>query len=400
MNHLSFRVLTLCALMSLCASNGQAADEKKAEWNQKMSEMMAALSDVAPTLFSTDQADEKMGEAFKVKLKKIVDLSRQIDQSQGHLVSRAPDDDPALLQLSRLFRQDMERAQESLDAGQVEYSRSVLKSSISYCIACHTRSQGGAQFPLIGVFSKAMEKASWLERLSLKAATRQFDEALADTMRAVETPTPSTFKPYDIERATKIGLMIAVRVKDSPERAMLLAEAVAKSKEVSDSLRQNAKTWIKDIHQWQKTKDKSYKTDRDMMTAAREILGRIDDQEGVRTDGAEIRHLRASNLMYSLLRQFPQSKFNAEALYLIGNSYDALGDLGYWNLGETYFQACIHKAPHSELAERCYGRYENSVTLGYTGSRGTVIPGLVKRQLLEIKDQAMRKKVDSKSGTK
>jgi hypothetical protein len=81
-----------------------------------------------------------------------------------------------------------------------------------------------------------------------------------------------------------------------------------------------------------------------------------------------------------------------EALYLIGESYSPLQELGLWNLQEQYFQACIFEAPHSNLAEKCYERFEESVTVGYSGSSGTHIPTAIKRQLNQLKIKAQKTK--------
>ena len=387
----------LLAAVAMMVSIGAFAESKK-EWNGKMAALMSALAELAPSLFTDDtKANAKADAQFAEQLKRVVEISRDIDQNKSHPVTAAPDDDPGLVVLSQLFREDLERAVATLEpGGRTDYAKSVVRTSVSYCVACHTRGNGGPQFPLIKAFESGLKSASWLEKLSFKAATRQYDEALADVMRQLDSGESVGSGVFELERGVRIALMIAIRVKANPERAILLAEAVLKSKTAPDSLKFNARTWLKDTRAWQAEPKRNLKTDVDLLRAARSLLSAPEDLDGVRTGGSEVRHLRASQLMHDLLRLYPKSDAIAEALYLIGSSYDVLGDLGFWSLGETYFQACIRRAPHTEMSERCFDRYENSIILGYTGSRGTVIPSAVRTHLNGLKELSKRQKEQRK----
>jgi hypothetical protein len=104
----------------------------------------------------------------------------------------------------------------------------------------------------------------------------------------------------------------------------------------------------------------------------------------------EVYYLRATSILHEFLRKYPESREMPEALYLIGESYTPLQELGLWNLQEKYFQACIKEAPHTELAEKCYKRFEESVIFGFTGSSGTHLPPGLKRQLKLLKSTAQK----------
>ncbi|NJM09967.1 MAG: hypothetical protein HC883_03500 [Bdellovibrionaceae bacterium] len=62
-----------------------------------------------------------------------------------------------------------------------------------------------------------------------------------------------------------------------------------------------------------------------------------------------------------------------------------------------YYTACIEKVPHSGLAEQCFKAYEESITLGYSGSSGTHIPSAVRKHLNNLKEKA-RIQGDAKKG--
>lgn len=354
-------------------------------WNQTMGDLLKAIVELTPTLNSDTKGKD---DAFREKLKRVAQLSEKIDQTSGHGKINAPDDDPGLVLLSRLFRQDMEAAVLVADEGKNEFAKALAKRSISYCIGCHTRSASGPQFPAIKEFQNSIQTLPWLDQISFKAATRQFDDALKDIHGKLKAPA-KTVPPLELEQAVKIGMMVAVRAEENPDAALSLAEDVQTSPNATVSLKESAADWITDLRAWKKAPPLKPETPEKLMAATRNLIGDLD--EGARTGRDEVKYLRASTLMHTLLRKDPQSPLAAEAMYWIGSSYDVLGDLGFWNLGDRYFLACIDRQPHSALAEKCYRRYEDSLILGYTGSAGTSVPSAVKKHLHEVQMKARKK---------
>ncbi|NJL25957.1 MAG: hypothetical protein HC902_12860 [Calothrix sp. SM1_5_4] len=242
---------------------------------------------------------------------------------------------------------------------------------------------------MIGAFEKPLQRASWIERIEFQAASRQFDPVLTEVVGKLKDPSHVAISPMDLERAARIALSVAVRVKQDPDRAAFLAQAVIDSPNASFATKEAARAWLKDIKVWQGEKARKYASDKDVMAAARVLLkkkGEVD--EPVLGDHSEVKFLRASLLMHDLLRGHPQSPYTAEALYTIGRSYESLRDLGLWSLHEMYYLACINKVPHTALSERCYKNYEESVTLGYTGSSGVHLPAAVRKHLSDVKATA------------
>ena len=56
--------------------------------------------------------------------------------------------------------------------------------------------------------------------------------------------------------------------------------------------------------------------------------------------------------------------------------------------------AGFRKSPHSNTADLCYRRYEESVYAGFTGSSGTDIPPEIKRRLVELRGLAKMQQPD------
>jgi hypothetical protein len=367
------------------------AAKDQAAWQGKMSELSAALTDMIPDLFANSETETPAQIAgLNKKVEKLDAIVKNLDPSLGHAV-KAPDRDPALPFLAQQLRENIESANQSLKEGHTEYAKTVLRSSVSYCIACHTRSQTGPQFPIISAFSETLKNASWIDRITFQAASRQFDPANQSVIDQLKTGLHKEVKSFDLQKAARIALAIGIRVKKNPEQGLVLAKAIIDSKQASAPLKDDARVWLKDLQAWQSEGQQKLKSDKDLIVAARKLIGVSEATDApVWTPHSEVKYLRASVLMHDLLRQYPDSPLVAEALYLTGLSYDQLRDLGLYSLHEMYFRACIAKAPHSELAEKCFGRYRESITFGYTGSQGTMIPAGVEASLKALKENAYR----------
>jgi len=387
-------VLLAAVVISFCVLSLPVLSAEKGakDWRVRMGELSVALSEAIPLLYPDPGKDPK---GLSAKVKKIYDITKDLDSGLNHDVS-VPDADPALPYIANLLRLDIERAYTSLQEGHTDYAKSVLRSSVSYCIACHTRTEGGVEFPVLKAFEQPLKRASWIEKIEFQAASRQFDPVFSEVMGKLKSPGNLGVSPLDLERGARIALSIAVRVKKDPDRAALLTNAISGSANASLSMKEAAKTWLKDIRIWQGERGKKFAGDTELMQAARSLLQTDSDTKmGGHT---EVRYLRASVLMHDLLKTNPKSPHTAEALYMIGRSYDYLRDLGLWSLHEMYFLACIDKAPHTELSEKCYKEYEDSITLGYSGSSGVHIPTPVRKHLANIKQKATVTKAAPKKG--
>lgn len=368
-------------LLAWAVSTAWALDSAPEEWRAKMRELSKALSEAVPLLDPDPTRDVK---ALTSKIKEIHEISKQLDGKFAH-AAQVPDADPALAYIAGLLKSDLERAYASLEKGHTEYAKSVIRNSVSYCVACHTRTQTGKQFPMLSALNEPMKKASWIEKIEYEAATRQFDSVIAEVMKRFEDPAVPGTNSLDLERASRVALSIAVRVKQDPERARFLAEAVSKSASATPYLKTAALAWKKDIADWQSEPRKPLDSEKALLAAARKLIDTGSTEETLVRPNSEVKLLRASVYMHDLLRRFPESPQTAEALFLIGLSYDTLQELGLWSMHEMYYHACILKSPHTKLAEKCYQKYEDSVTMGYTGSAGTNVPKAVREHLGRLK---------------
>src|SRR6185437_9047466 len=146
--------------------------------------------------------------------------------------------------------------------------------------------------------------------------------------------------------------------------------------------------WQRDIQTWKKEKPSKDSSAAEMIASAKKLIAKGQDSPG----HGEVSFLRGSSLLHNFLKSYPKAPGRPEAFYLLGLSYTRLQDLALWNLQEMYFRACIAEAPHTEIAEKCYQKYEDSVVMGFSGSSGVHIPPDVLLQMRRLKVQAEHSK--------
>lgn len=211
------RALNKCLIVAILSIVISTAFSKRATadantWRSKMNELSQALSETIPFLYPDPAQNSK---TLTEKVNRIHEITKQLDGKLMHSKD-VPDGDPALPYIAGLLNEDIERAHQSLQEGRVEYAKSVLRSSVAYCIACHTRTQMGVEFPLLKAFAEPLKRASWIEKIEFQTASRQFDTVLTDVMQKLESPGNIGISPLDLERGSRIALSILVRFKQIP----------------------------------------------------------------------------------------------------------------------------------------------------------------------------------------
>ena len=367
------------SLAVLLTCTGIAADEKSS-WRGNMKSLSDALAETVPLLYSSDPKDAKI---LIQKVEALNKIAGKLDSKPGQH-KQFPESDPALPYIASMFSDSLERATVSLKEGRTTYGKSVLRSSIAYCTACHTRHEAGAQFSLLKAFEKPLEKADWIERVEFMAATRQYDELLKQVSAKLKAPSdPGTFA-MDLERGTRLGLSVLVRIKKDPAQASRMARDFGQAPDAVLSMKEASQAWLKDLNDWAQSKERNIGAASALFDRGRRL------GESLNTPHPEVRALVATVHLHDFIETKPEPSKNAEALYWLGRSYERLGDIGLWNLNEAYYRACVDALPHTEISEKCFAAYADSVTLGFSGSGGVRVPKSVREHLDRIRGKAMR----------
>lgn len=392
--------LTLISCTSTEEQNETTATSTPANptWTGQMLKLSNTLSELVPYLFDDKKFfDPDNKNIILKKAKELTGLAHTLDQKK---LMNTPTDDPAVVFFAAQFQDDLKRAVESLETDHKDYARSVLKTSISYCISCHTRSDQGRAYPLIAGNDSFVKSLSGIEKARYYTATRQFDAAIKEFIGVLEDPETGKVRPFDIEKAARNALALAVRVKKDPVQAQRIAEDVIKKPETPLFVRNDAQTWLSSIQEWKGDLIKGWKLvgkqthppEATMIRKVKELIKKAESIQRYPADmKADIHYLRATAIIHEYFDIYKNTPNRGEMLYLAGRSYEALRDLGFWTLHELYYERCVREAPHTALSFKCYTELEQSVLLGYSGSAGLFLPISVRKQLQELRSLAMIK---------
>lgn len=386
------RVATLAMILSVGllsgCKNSPTKVTKKEEvptWSSKMTGLAGNVQRLTPFIYSQKEY-YKPGNRQQIK-ESLASFSTELHQISPEMGQKFLGPDPILkYSLDRLI-EDVERAGEAFELGQLEYSRSSMKAVLNHCFRCHTMSkmEERAQWDIAAAF-KNIELPP-LEKADLLVAGRKYDEALVTLEDMLNNKQFIQSSPFHFEAALRKYLAITVRVKESPERALHELEKVVEREDIPFYIQEQARSWKQSLLDWSRERKAGKEVGKgSLLKQAKERIQKAHKlQQYAKDHAGDVEFLRASTLLHASLKQAKKQKEFAEIYYLLGESYEVLDGLSHWNLHETYYDACVRTLPKSPLAKQCFRRLQSSVYLGFSGSSGVHIPVNERQRLNELR---------------
>ena len=299
--------------------------------------------------------------------------------------------DPLFKLMAKEFASDVAAAQAAYDSPGRPFAQHLLRGSLAYCTACHSRTESTTKFQF-PVFPATLSELPLIDRMKLYAATRHFDRALSDFEKSLLDRSLEKLNPLALEKVSRLAIAISIRM-DAPDRDTLpMIKNIGKLKNTSSSFKKDLSSWetgLKELRQVEKTQRQGESD----LEKAKTLILMAELKKTDSNHAGDIQYLRASSLLHAYIGTAPSKDSLSEALFLLGKSYSELELLGFWTLSEVYFESCIRQAPHLPIAALCYARYADSVELGYSGSAGLNLPAAVARKLAELREMSEIRKV-------
>lgn len=359
-------------------SSRTLAPEEERLLTEKMHELSTTLSTILPIVNSAEKFNNKENaEAITAGTERL--------RALAHGLSRRSDlSDPSALAVGELFDETILRAQNAFRSGQRDYARQILKDTTSYCIQCHTEVQRGAVLPRLE-FNVDLRRFSLLEKADFYTATRQFDLALDAYIDALKNDRSLRENTFKWQNAARTAMALTIKVKDSPSEAQALMKELASNKKNHELIR----SWDAAIARWRSEVKLSLpnaakldKADRLLSQANKNMRFELDHSQ-------DVLFFRASRLAHQVLAvKDVDPSLRARALYIAGITSEATRDLNFFTLHETLYEQCIRTSPHTLIANKCFIRLSDSITMGYTGSSGTDVPAEFASRLENLKPLA------------
>ncbi|MGE0632657.1 MAG: hypothetical protein AB7O96_09630 [Pseudobdellovibrionaceae bacterium] len=361
-------------LVTGCTSGTPKDTSDDNSLNTVMKNLKGTLGELIPLVSSTDKYADKNNKNL------ILEETHKLQQWAHRIPKESFPKDPQFAYMSAHLEQDLKLAMDSYQLGQAEYSRSILKSSISNCIGCHTTGPNGPQFQK-NEFDSALAKMRPFEKAEFQTSLRQYEPALKNYLLSIQESDDSWKGSLQAERAAKSALAITVRFMNSPEESLKIADSVVKNPNSPAHLKQMAEQWKLDIATWKVTENKKINERPLGKKRPKSLLSQAESL----SSASEIGLYRRQALLTKALASDLTPKERSQAYFLMGSSIDASKDLAWGGLSDVYYETCIRSTPHTTEAESCYERLEDNVTLGFSGSSGVNLPPELKVKLDELK---------------
>ena len=356
-------------LLSLGVFIGCTGQPKKktdhSSWAHKMNKTADSFRELFPYIYNEEKFENKKEKA--VIAKKIQNFHDNIHSISPKQAKALLGDDPYLTSSIASLQEMTTRSKHSFDKGDLETARILLKATTNTCFKCHTRQNLGPQNVVWKNFQLDQLDISALEKAHILVSLRQYDFAKKQLMSFLENKEID--KEFDLfyENALHYYLMISLRAQNDLTPSLKFVRNKINNPIIPTRMHYTLKHWEKDLLYWTKNKNNI----RVSLNAAHKALKRNSKSNSERH---LINDLMAGIILHQYLMSEKSQIQKAKAYRLLGQVYEELILAGFWDLPEIYFEKCINYAPKSKIAKSCFNKLKDNVVLGYSGSRGTLIP--------------------------
>lgn len=368
---------TLLTLLGCAGSDGPKGETS---WAGKMQETAKSFQALLPYLYN-NEAFEKKANEDNIK-KSISNYTESIHKIDAKGAEKILGEDPYVLQSLNNLRELSERAQKSFHRGDKKTAQILLKASTNTCFKCHTRQDMGPQSVYWKKFDVSAIDTSEIEKAHLLVSMRQYEDAKLHLKEFLSEKEADGEFDIMYENALHYYLMISLRGQNTFQSSLNFIKAKMLLVKTPSSLHNTLKSWHKDLMFFDKNKGK--------LKPSLKTAGRIlKKNKTAYSEKNLINNLVASGLVHEYLMKEGLAKLQkAKAYRLLGLAYDELVVEGFWDLPEVYFEMCVHYAPKTKLAQDCFKHLKDNLTLGYSGSRGTMIPAKEYERIERLRKEA------------
>ncbi len=354
----------IITLISACVGG-----QEKASWTEGMRGLSKSFEDLMPYIYNKNRYSDPNNKMFiKTKLVQLNQYSSSLDK---HIAEGLSGNDPLFKVGLQGLKRNIERASESYFVESYDFSQLILQSTVNYCVECHTRTNMGRTFVFYDGFAK--DPALQIEKMDLakvQVATRQFPIAL-ETLDSFINQKNTNVDEAMV--ALKFMLTIAIRNQNSLKEALAITEKNIKNP-VFKSKVETLKIWQKYLKQWAQVKPP--------MTLVKAMEP---GQSENKNDELFAENVHKSLILHQQLNLTTEPKTRADILYALGRIYEQNESIGFWELPDQYFEACIQEFPYTKMAKKCYFALEARLRSNYRLDGTNVLPRLEQTHLLNLK---------------
>jgi tetratricopeptide (TPR) repeat protein len=361
-------------------------------WTGRMQDLAASMTCLLPFV-ANDQAFSDPKNKVKIDecINELWKLTRNLNDVLQKHTGLKPEiyrEDPLLPIIADSFAQDVDMVKSLSDRSNQKFTQHLLKSTLTYCTACHTRKEASPSTMSFPAFRQLTNSLPLVDRLRYLSAIRNFKTALQEFRNAIPKTSKEQVSDSQFEQASHLALLIALNVQNNSETAMKLIEEILQSKRGSPAFQQDLREWKGTLNTVFKTTPLQTNANGNLEAAKALLKSAMVVANGQSVKAPAIYYMRASGLLHAAIEGELTPAKKSEAYYELGVCYNYLEPIGFWSMSEVYFEACVRKSPHTEIAQQCYAAYKDEISIGFSGSAGSPLPSNIQSNLKELETLA------------
>lgn len=346
----------------------------------QMNKAFIALTDLLPSLMSAEKFQDKKNEpVIKEKVKALEEAFR--------LAKHDPLIKHDLFAPSyALITDNLKESVSSFEKGHKDYTRWLLKETISVCLDCHTRipmdHTSSFQDGELTIREDQLKDPYLLGLSSL--IVRRYVDAKNHFLRQVQDKIISKDYSNMILPFQQI-LLIETKVMKDPAAMIALIDDFKAKKNLPGPVMDELKSWRARLVEWKNEKaiKEIPSSDKAIAEFIKRRLSPLKKKSFV--DAHKVDLLFSSGVLSSFFFMNQASSLAPEISYWTGWIEKRLKREDFMSSGDLFLEQCIRKYPASSFAKECLKEFEESIEFDFSGSSGTFIPDDVKAELQELK---------------
>ncbi|MBC7540736.1 MAG: hypothetical protein H7281_18090 [Bacteriovorax sp.] len=363
--------------------------EDKAQAKAVMNNVYDSFVKIIPYVYGDKNALDSLKSSWSQKelINNLTDISNAFKSARHVEYFQKPGFRPSL----ETINSHLDETISSIKSQNYIFAQSRLKAITALCVSCHSILSESASKNAFGEAINS-EKRSRFESdfafANYLFLVRRFTEATFYFEKAIknhlETNLPTdTNKDHEVYSSLRRVLSIFTKITFNPDKARDFLKKYKDNKNFSPQLKTTISQWNSSLNKWKNFDPHKVKSIHPFI--AKYLAPLEAHKEKLLNGENDITLLIASGVLSKYITDNPSSPSSPEILYWMAIVEHRLSNTYFFSLSDLYLKDCITIYRKSPFAKKCYQEYEDNITFGFSGSKGTDIPLEEKRELDRLK---------------
>ncbi|NNL85058.1 MAG: hypothetical protein HKP27_05370 [Myxococcales bacterium] len=373
------RLLGIVVMLSSALASAPCGAADAAKRDETRAHMRGIAEDMKRVLpLWADRArleDPKAAELLRATLESLI---RKVDALERHGKQKGH----SFELITRSLANDAHQMQAFLDERNDDAALFTIGPVLDSCVACHSRLPSEGTSSLGGQLTSGvdLEALETPDRLRLRLASRQFDDAVRDFESALAEGMGTAPRPISLHGALVDYLVVNLRIREDVKRPRDFLATLVDREDVGNYLRSEIDLWIRTLDRIPELTGPTLSIDQ-----AKDLVNRGDQLRLFPADGVSLVYdIVASGILYRLLEEDRgklSAREQAEAYYLLGAAESRIRRPTWNDRWDDYLEMAIRRAPGTDLSRNAYRMIETELIAFWAPTGPDRLPANIRERL-------------------